>query len=358
MNKKMAYIMHVDWNWIKQRPHFLAEHLTDYYDLDIFYIKNYAIKGLIKNQAKVNIYKLNKIPLSGKIPFLRKIEKSINKKVLNKVYSSDYDYIWISSPIILGFIDLERLQNKKIVYDCMDNLLEFYKEGIIRQYLHEAEKKLLGKAKVIFTSSEQLKKVIVNKGVNKEAIVLNNGIEPESLLKLSIVNIVNKKRNLFNIVYFGTISKWFNFNLLLELLEIHKDIMFTLIGPTDILVPKNERIRYIGAVEHSKLQEYALEADAFIMPFILNDLILSVDPVKVYEYIAFMKPTFVIRYNETEKFKDFVYLFDALEDLSRMINTVKKEAKYISNEVEVKKFIEKNSWSQRTKEVKCILDRI
>ena len=35
--KKILYIMHVDWNWIKQRPHFIAEELTTWYDIKVVY---------------------------------------------------------------------------------------------------------------------------------------------------------------------------------------------------------------------------------------------------------------------------------------------------------------------------------
>ena len=29
--------MHIDWNWIKQRPHFLAEGLNEYCDITVLY---------------------------------------------------------------------------------------------------------------------------------------------------------------------------------------------------------------------------------------------------------------------------------------------------------------------------------
>ena len=33
--KKMLYCMHIGWNWIKQRPHFIAEELANEYDLTV-----------------------------------------------------------------------------------------------------------------------------------------------------------------------------------------------------------------------------------------------------------------------------------------------------------------------------------
>ena len=37
--KKILYLMHIPWGWIKQRPHFLAELLSIDFDVDVFYKK-------------------------------------------------------------------------------------------------------------------------------------------------------------------------------------------------------------------------------------------------------------------------------------------------------------------------------
>ena len=47
-----------------------------------------------------------------------------------------------------------------------------------------------------------------------------------------------------------------------------------------------------------------------MMPFILNELIESVDPVKLYEYINFEKNIICIKYDEILRFKDFVYFYN------------------------------------------------
>ena len=39
--KKILYLMHVPWGWIKQRPHFIAENLSKYYKVNVFYKKAY-----------------------------------------------------------------------------------------------------------------------------------------------------------------------------------------------------------------------------------------------------------------------------------------------------------------------------
>ena len=49
----------------------------------------------------------------------------------------------------------------------------------------------------------------------------------------------------------------------------------------------SDKVIFHGPIEHSRLIENKELYDVLIMPFIRNELIESVDPVKLYEYIAF-----------------------------------------------------------------------
>ena len=47
---KILYLMHVDWNWIKQRPHFIAEKLfLNEIEVNVFYQKYFYKKRLTAN---------------------------------------------------------------------------------------------------------------------------------------------------------------------------------------------------------------------------------------------------------------------------------------------------------------------
>ena len=100
-------------------------------------------------------------------------------------------------------------------------------------------------------------------------------------------------------------SHWFDFDTLLYCLENNSNIEFHIIGPlhVDVARFKHNRLFFHGVINHSELQAYVEKYDALIMPFIINDLILSVDPVKLYEYINFNKPIFSIYYDEIKDFQ-------------------------------------------------------
>ena len=124
--KKIFYFSHVPWQWIKQRPHFIAEELSKYFDVDFFYEIGYNRNNLINNEIGNNA-KLK--PIYG-FPFGRfKVIRKING-VLHKLYlsfiSNPYDILYVTHPILIDKFSKKSLKKfKLIIYDCMDDALSF-----------------------------------------------------------------------------------------------------------------------------------------------------------------------------------------------------------------------------------------
>ena len=54
--------------------------------------------------------------------------------------------------------------------------------------------------------------------------------------------------------YVGTISHWFDFDILLKSLNEFEDIEYRLIGPVSgVTIPENDRIKYLGSVDHQDI---------------------------------------------------------------------------------------------------------
>lgn len=62
-------------------------------------------------------------------------------------------------------------------------------------------------------------------------------------------------------------------------------------------------------VEHHKLGETVAGFDCLLMPFVISEIVLYVDPVKLYEYIAWGKCIIASWYPEIDRFSDFVYFY-------------------------------------------------
>ena len=96
------------------------------------------------------------------------------------------------------------------------------------------------------------------------------------------------------------------------------------------------------------------------MPFKLNDVVLAVDPVKLYEYISYGKCIISIYYPEIERFRDFVYFYNTQEEYNEIIrNKCKDGFKPKYTKEQQKKFLEKNTWDARCKEaVRMLKEKI
>lgn len=361
MTKKILFIMHLDWKYVKQRPHFIAEELSDVYDLNIvyFYSKRYLFRNSgnkTPNDKKISITPAFRLPFyeNDLVYKLNRIYMRLYFKLLIRRYKPDF--LWITFPLLYDYIPLEN--NCKIIYDCMDNITsENFEEKFLNRLL-KLEIKLLEKAELIFVPSKTLAtKLNERLKCQDKLFIINNAFDG------NIINDLNnkkKKKGLYKIGYVGTISSWFDFELLESSLKKFDNIEYHIIGPVDnITLNLSKRIKLYGAIKHGELYNYVKNFDAMIMPFKLNDIINVADPVKFYDYINFNKPIISVFFEEIKRYSHFVsfysnnkQFFDLLEELSD-----KDFNKKYSND-DRNQFLKNNSWNDRVKEIIGLLESL
>lgn len=351
---KILYLMHVDWNWIKQRPHFIAEELgKNGFDVDVFFIP-YQKKFLVDNVAENVSLKPIKQLRGRRFSIIRKMNSLLYRNIVkNALKTKDYDYIYITHPSMY----VSHL-NKKIIYDCMDDNAAFSMSDKKRKSILKTEKELIKNADIVLFSAEYLSKTVIERigFVPRNYKIINNAIKLPDL-SISEKQIIEKKRNDNNLVitYIGTVSNWFDLELLRNVQKIYseKNIIYNLYGPVDYNADFTG-FNLKGPVPHERIFDAMLESDILIMPFVLNDLIKSVNPVKLYEYIYSGKPVISIEYAETMKFSNYIYLYkpgdtDSFINCLKEIATNNYEGKMPLNSAQ--KFVCDNTWTERGNEI-------
>ena len=156
---KILYIMHVDWRWIKQRPHFIAEGLSHFYDITVIHFcsKRYLFgnsDSSTTNEKNLNLLPAFRLPLyqNKAIYALNKVYMKIYFKILIEKYNPDF--IWITFPQLYDYIPSNT--RCKIIYDCMDEAVGFDFPNDFKSKIVKLEKKLLKNASIIFVSSNYL----------------------------------------------------------------------------------------------------------------------------------------------------------------------------------------------------------
>ena len=161
----------------------------------------------------------------------------------------------------------------------------------------------------------------------------------------------------YTIGYFGTIAEWFDFNLLENSLNIFDNVEYRLVGPNAANYIGKKRLLLEGVVQHSELGAKIKDYDALIMPFVVNDIILAVDPVKLYEYISFGKCVISVWYPEIDRFSPYVYFYRTQEEYMNLLTELIRTGfrpKY--NEKQQIEFLKDNSWDARYKTIKNVLN--
>ncbi len=351
---KILYVNHNPWNFVLQRSQIIALELEKRHNC-IVLDKNY-IPATKRNLSNTNPKCLIKVPqLRGGGKF--RIVDAINTLMFN-IYCrlhAKVDAIWICFPTYVNGVPSNF--KGKVVYDCMDNHVAMAPDKK-KNYVSKKERALIDRADLIFVSAQHLK--TVNKGLEKAVLVRNgfiSGIRNDVKCAL--------KKNAYTIGYFGAIESWFDFELLENSHVFFKNIDYRLIGPVkNTLVNESKRweelnIHFEGLVKHDNLADYVKKYDALVMPFVVNDIILSVDPVKLYEYISFGKCVISVWYPEIERFRPYVYFYRNQQEFFDLLRTLSEKgfpAKY-SQEQQIA-FLEENSWEKRCDIINAELERV
>jgi len=356
--------MHVPWGWIKQRPHFLAEELSDNFKVDIMIPKSFRTSNLTINESSLNINSVFKLPFE-RFKLIRSMNSIIVQILLKYRYRvHKYKYIWITDlrmyPLMRNLISSEQ----KLIYDCMDDVLEF---EVLKEQYHELssiEKQLFSRVDLVLFSSKELESRKVKKYnlQNSSYGLVYNALD-KNLVHTEIFDKYNEIFNQYQInnytvlTYIGTISSWLDFDLIEKSVNDFENIVYFLIGPIEqnIEVLKHERIKYFGSVEHKYIKTLVVKSDILVMPFKVNKLIEAVDPVKMYEYISFGKKIISIDYKELNKFSQYISSYKNYKDFKEVLNQLIDSS---SNDSLNKNFIELNNWQNRKKEIITLIERI
>jgi len=237
----------------------------------------------------------------------------------------------------------------------MDDALGFPLSQGRFELLARLERELVTRATIILCSSARLCEILISRygrGIESKVTLVRNGVSRTMLLETAQSTSGDSETGLENstkVAYFGTIAEWFDFDVLLAALNRNPAIEFHLAGPISVrTVPRHKRLKFHKPVRHDELAAFAANFDGFVMPFRMSSLTEAVDPVKLYEYLAFGKEVLAVRYQEIERFSQFVHLYRTVPEFLEMIDQlVARTLKSKSSAADRSAFLARNTWQAR-----------
>ena len=147
------------------------------------------------------------------------------------------------------------------------------------------------------------------------------------------------------------------------LLNEHKDKMFVMagiIGKTfDIKRFENyKNIIFLGELSYEEMSAIYKDINICIIPHLLNEFIKSMDPMKLYGYLAAGKPVVTVDVPGVEQFRNLIKITNLKEEFSNYINEIAYNNEYYSNEkvLERQESIKEFSWKGKADEMMKIIN--
>lgn len=350
---RVLYLMHVDWRWLRQRPHWLADLLdtsADDLELRVAFLPSWRRSRLTDNPSPVRRSAMPQLPF-GRRPVVQRINRRMARIWLARAVRT-----WRPDVIVVPYPTLGDLlpsdTSARIIYDCMDLAVGFTSDDQERASLAAAEQRLVDRASEVVTSSDHLARHIRDLGAESVTVV-RNGTAVVARHELRPRN----PETAFG--YIGTISQWFDFPTVIAVLDQTPSMVLHLWGSADVAIPDHPRLRHHGPVPHSQISTLMTGCDGLLMPFVVTELIEGVDPVKLYEYIASGRPTIAVDYPELAHFGDLIHRYRGADELRRLVCQVREDPDAMAPDAQsADAFLASSTWAARARAYADVIRRV
>lgn len=351
--KKLLYFSPVPWDSYKQRPHFFIDYFlnkgyqiiwVDPYPSRLPKLRDFFGRANFFNRKTpcpigVNIIKLTVLPIEP-LPWFNRINLFLARKKIQ------YLRTWLQPDAVLGIgkpslIAMELLQSHQGVSFCdvMDDFPAFH-HGMARKHLQIVENKIIQKAQKILVSSTNLEVGFLKKKLFATKIF--NAFDNNDIIRLP-----NEKPSVHMLGYIGTIAEWFDWDLVIQIAQHFPMLTIQLIGPVYTALPKNlpGNVVLLGPIMHSEVAKYLHQFTLGLIPFKLNQLTKSVDPIKYYEYRAVGLPVISTGFGEMAYRNHEAGVF--LIEKTNFSSVIERALHYVDSIEQVEAFRQSHAWSKR-----------
>lgn len=366
------------WKFLWQRPQQIASRLADeghaviYFQNPIFlnpldFIKNYRERNVFLRRKAKNLFVMNIFfsPFFGKFRFVTEKFGLLLFKLHLKCASFKPD-VAIFYSIRYGFL-LETLDsmNVKTMYDCVDDFSAFSGVHDVSKVLLD-ERYLITNSDIVIATSktlcERISKISLNCFYVPNAADFRHFNTATHVME-RLEEIKNFRHPIIGFI--GAIWDWIDIDLICKLAELHPEYSILLVGPVNFGLDKLEEhsnIMLVGAKPYKVLPQYLSCMDVCLIPFKINKLTLSSNPIKMYEYLAAGKPVVSTALPEIcNNASEVVMIAKDDDDFIKKVEEAVNETKKTENETTILRrinFAKDNCWEKRIDTIEKLLRSI
>ncbi|MGG3964933.1 MULTISPECIES: glycosyltransferase [Heyndrickxia] len=322
--------------------------------------------GLFSKLKKVN-GKLNVLDIIYYLPNPKgnKLERlNIFKRILLQEVKKSINILEFDNYLTWCF-DLTRidvantLKKDLLIFDAIDNLLEHDQNKKDCFFLEKCYKSARANAELIFTVSRDLKNTLFFD--HKNVFYLPNAINQQMYKRRNITLPNDLPKDKKTVGYVGLLQERIDLEVLETSITYNKNVNFIFIGPVlakgyfDKL-KKYKNVYFLGPKHHTEVPSYISFFDVCIIPHKLNKFTKSMNPLKLYEYLAAGKEVITTPVPPSEEFKSVIHICENKDVFARKIKEVLNNPFCKFSKQDVIDSVKGESWEHRLEQMLKLID--
>jgi len=262
---------------------------------------------------------------------------------------------WMGS---MSFAD--HIPNKKIWYHVLDHLQIFSYYDELYLQMHQA---IVEHAQFVSYVARPLKVWVQNCA---RATYLPNGANTEEFVNVHSNLVPEDMRSILDtghkiIGYYGYLAEWMDYVMVREMACRRPDLEFVMVGKVihdTSLIEGLPNVHLLGLKPYQELPDYAKFFDVATIPFMVDEKMDCVSPIKFYEYLALGKPVVTSAMKELEPFSerwDFISCARGADEflyyVDQQLSPERKEAAAKEGPL----IAAQNTWLERARQAESLL---
>lgn len=318
-------------------------------------------RGLQKVQDHLYVMSPLAIPFHGS-----KLAGKINRILLLAQVHRYQKKLGFENPILWSFLpSVEKVfgvfGEKLSLYYITDDFTRF--TGHPAKAIEEMESRLMDKCDLVLASAKRLAEKKARNG--KPISVMSHGVNHQHFahaLSLSTqdwpADIKGIKHPIVG--FYGEINDWLDLNMLAEAARIKPGWSFVLLGRIAVEVGDIgflidlPNVRWLGQKRFEDLPAYCAAFDAALIPMKLNELTLSVNPLKLREYLAAGVPVVSAPLPEVLPYRDVVKFAQTPEELIGAVEEILNQDRKSMAPI-LSRRVAHESWDAKVEEISQII---
>jgi glycosyltransferase involved in cell wall biosynthesis len=243
-------------------------------------------------------------------------------KLLRRKLDMRQFQLWTFLPNVVEYAG--KLGESLLVYYCIDEWSQFtYLDG---KKMAAMEKQLCEKSDVVFATAHSLAER--KRPFNSETQLALHGVDHE-LFSSALAESTPVAPEIAAlpkpvIGFFGLIHEWIDLDLIAYLAERHPEWSLALIGKSCVETSRLQRfgnVHFLGRKPYRELPSYCKGLALAMIPFVVNDLTVHVNPIKLREYLSAGLPVVSTALPEVCYYKDLCVVANTYEEFERGVAT-------------------------------------